>query len=273
MKAIILSAGQGRRLLPWTHDLPKCLLTFAGKTLLAWQLEALAAVGVTEAVVVTGFQPQALEAEIERTRPDGLSVSTTYNPFFGVADNIASVWLVREHLAGDVVLINGDTLFEPAVLEKAIDGATRPVTVTVDHKPVYDADDMKVQLAGDRVLRIGKTLTPESTSAESIGVLVFKGLGGPLFAAAVEAVIGQPGGVSRWYLSAVDDLAAKGSVGAVSIAGLGWTEVDYPGDLGRAEQLARGWVHRRNGKHPTTLLPYAVDLAQPPVPSSPGMPR
>ncbi|MEW5726692.1 MAG: phosphocholine cytidylyltransferase family protein [Pseudomonadota bacterium] len=258
MKAIILSAGQGRRLLPWTHDVPKCLLTFAGKTLLAWQLEALAAAGVTEAVVVTGFQPRAIEAEIERTAPAGLTVATAYNPFFGVADNIASVWLVREHLAGDLVLINGDTLFEPAVLSRAVAEAERPITVTVDHKAVYDADDMKVQLAGDRVLRVGKTLTAESTSAESIGLMAFKGLGASLFSAAVEAVVAQPGGVSRWYLSAIDDLAAKGVVGAVSIAGLGWTEVDYPGDLGRAEQLARGWVHRRNGRQPNSPLPYPL---------------
>lgn len=259
MKAIILSAGQGRRLLPWTHDVPKCLLTIAGKTLLAWQLEALASLGIAEAVVVTGFQPRAIEAEIARVAPD-LAVTTAYNPFFGVADNIASVWLVREHLTGEVVLINGDTVFEPAILTKAMTEAERPVTVTVDQKAVYDADDMKVQLAGDRVLRIGKTLTPESTNAESIGMLVFKGLGGPLFAAAIESVISQPGGVSRWYLSAVDDLAAKGTVGAVSIAGLGWAEVDYPGDLGKAEQLARGWVHRKNGKQsgePMSSYPLA----------------
>ncbi len=258
MQAIILSAGQGRRLLPWTHHVPKCLLTFAGKTLLAWQLEALAAAGVTEAVVVTGFQPRAIEGEIERAAPPDLTVSTTYNPFFGVADNIASVWLVRDRLAGEVVLLNGDTLFEPSVLAKVMAEAERPVTVTVDRKAVYDADDMKVQLAGERVLRIGKTLPPDSTNAESIGMLAFKGLGGSLFASAVEAVVAQPSGVSRWYLSAVDDLAAKGVVGAVSIAGQGWCEVDYPGDLGRAEQLARGWVHRRNGRQPESPLPYPL---------------
>lgn len=221
MKAIILSAGQGRRLLPWTHHVPKCLLPFGGKTLLSWQLESLAAAGIEEAIVVTGFEAGAVEREIELLARPGLSVTIVNNPFFGVADNIASVWLVRERLTGDVALINGDTLFEPAVLAKAKAEAARPITVTVDSKAVYDADDMKVHLLGDRVLRIGKTLPPEATSAESIGMLVFKGLGGPLFATAIETVIAQPGGVSRWYLSAVDDLAAKGMVGAAAIDGLG----------------------------------------------------
>jgi choline kinase len=244
MKAIILAAGQGRRLLPWTHDIPKCLLPFAGRPLLDWQLAALAANHVDEAVVVTGFAASEVEREIERLAPPGLKVTPLFNPFFGVADNIASCWAAREYLSGEVAIINGDTLFEPAVLERVHARASRPLTITIDVKSSYDADDMKVQLAGDTVLRIGKILPAEGTDAESIGILMLKGLGGPLFATAIEAVMRQPRGVSRWYLSAVDDLAGRGVVGAISIAGLGWTEVDYPGDIGRAELLARGWVHK-----------------------------
>lgn len=262
MKAIVLSAGQGRRLLPWTHDLPKCLLPFAGRTLLAWQLESLAANRVEEVVVVTGFAAAAVEREVQESKPAGLPVTLVHNPFFGVADNIASVWLVRERLSGSVALINGDTLFGPEVLARAREGMRRPISVTVDTKAVYDADDMKVQLDGDRVVRIGKTLSPGATSAESIGMLLFQGMGGLIFAKAVEAVIDKPGGVSRWYLSAVDDLAAKGTVGAVSIAGLGWTEVDYPGDLGRAEMLARGWVHQSRAAMKAEAPPLPYPLAQ-----------
>lgn len=260
MKAIILAAGQGRRLLPWTHDIPKCLLSFAGRPLLGWQLAALAANRVDEVVVVTGFAARDVERETERLAPPGLKVTPLFNPFFGVADNVASCWAAREHLAGEVAIINGDTLFDPAVLERVHAQASRPLTITVDVKPAYDADDMKVQLAGDAVLRVGKTLAPEATDAESIGLLLLKGLGGPLFASAIEAVMRQPRGVSRWYLSAVDELAARGVVGAVNIAGLGWTEVDYPGDLGRAELLARGWVHKE--RHEQQAAADSVRLTQ-----------
>lgn len=244
MKAIILAAGQGRRLLPWTRDLPKCLLPFAGRSLLAWQLAALAANDVEETVVVTGFCADAVEREIARAAPPGMTVTTVFNPFYGLADNIVSCWVARDHLTGDVAIINGDTLFEPAVLARAHDGARHPVNVTIDIKAAYDADDMKVQLDDGTVARIGKTLPPEQSHAESIGLLLLRGLGAPLFANTVESVIRQPGGVSRWYLSAVDDLAVRRVVGAVSIAGLGWTEVDYPADLARAETLARGWAEQ-----------------------------
>lgn len=243
MKVIILAAGQGRRLLPWTHHRPKCLLPFAGRSLLAWQLRALATTRVDEVVVVTGFGADQVEEELARERHSGLFISITYNPFFGVADNIASCWAAREHLSGEVAIVNGDTLFDPAILTRLRDGARAPVTVTTDAKPSYDADDMKVHIRDGKVIRIGKTLPPDSVDAESVGLVLLRGMGGALFSAAVDSIMRQPRGVSRWFLAAVDDLAARGLVAPLSIAGLDWTEVDYPGDLGRAELLARRWSH------------------------------
>lgn len=244
MKAIVLAAGQGRRLLPWTHDLPKCLLPFHGRPLIAWQLDALSKAGVDEVVVVTGFAAPAVDQALAELVPPGLSVRTVYNPFFAVAENIASCWMIREELlVGEVAVLNGDVLFEPAVLQRVRAQALRPLTVTIDRKNDYDADDMKVQTAGDRLLRIGKTLS--EADGESIGLLLLRGLGGHLFIRAVESILRQPGGVSRWYLSAVDELAIRGVVGAVPIVGLSWTEVDYPADLARAEMLARAWSEGR----------------------------
>ncbi|MGE5475346.1 MAG: NTP transferase domain-containing protein [Bacteroidales bacterium] len=255
MKVIILAAGQGRRLLPWTHHRPKCLLPFAGRSLLAWQLRILATTGVDEVVVVTGFGADQVEAELARERPHGLLVSIIYNPFFAVADNIASCWAAREHLSGEVAILNGDTLFAPEVLTRLRHGARGPVTVTVDVKDVYDADDMKVHIQDGKLLRIGKTLPPEVVDAESIGLVLLRGMGGPLFAAAVDSIMQQPRGVSRWFVAAVDELAARGLVAPLSIAGLDWTEVDYPGDLGRAELLARHWAHAERRQRAALAVP------------------
>lgn len=244
MKAIILSAGQGRRLLPWTHDIPKCLLSFAGRSLLSWQLETLAAAGIGECVVVAGFAAPAVEQEIARVRPPGLAIEVVRNPFFGAADNIASVWLIRDLLVGDVTIINGDTLFGPDLLARLWSSSSRPITLALDHKARYDADDVKVRTDCDRVTRIGKILAGGIAHAEYIGALKCEGLGGPLFGAAVEKIIARPGGPANWYLAALDDLADKGFVAGTSITGAQWTEVDYPSDLGRAEMLARSWIHK-----------------------------
>ena len=160
MKAIVLSAGQGRRLLPLTSQLPKCLLALDGeRTLLQIQLEALARCGVGRAQVVTGYGADQVEAHLEELRIPGIQVETLFNPFFASSDNLMSCWLARSAMEDDFILLNGDTLFEDDVLRRLLSSAHDPITVTVDHKRHYDDDDMKVALdARGRVLAIGKTL-------------------------------------------------------------------------------------------------------------------
>ena len=70
-RAVILSAGQGSRLLPLTEDLPKCLLDLSGRSMLDWQLRGLAEAGVPEAVVVTGFRADQVEAALQHIAPPG----------------------------------------------------------------------------------------------------------------------------------------------------------------------------------------------------------
>ncbi len=79
MKAIILSAGQGSRLGHLTDDRPKCLIEFGGRSLLDRQLDTLAANGVDEAVVVTGFRDDQIEAALASAR-GGPKVRTVFNP-------------------------------------------------------------------------------------------------------------------------------------------------------------------------------------------------
>ena len=245
MKAIILSAGQGKRLLPLTDSRPKCLLPFAGRTLLEWQLRALSANGVEEAVVVVGFGAESVEAVLAGLDVPEMRVRALFNPFYGVADNIGSCFVALPEMAGDFLIVNGDTLFEPAVLRTLLAKATAPVTVTIDRKEQYDADDMKVCLDGGRRLRaIGKTLPADSVDGESIGMLLFRGDGGQRFAGSIQAILREPEGTRRWYLSAIDRLARTGDDGVeiVSIQGHQWGEVDFPADAERARRLVEGWV-------------------------------
>ena len=222
--------------------MPKCLLPVGGRPILEWQLRGLAAVGIHDVAIVTGFGSRAVEAAAGAFAPRGVRVQTIYNPFFAVAENIGSCFLAC-HLfqTSGTMLLNGDTLFEPAVPHRLLAAPDAPVTVTIDRKPAYDADDMKVTLDGARLLAIGKALPPGETDGESIGMLLFRGEGGALFAAGLEEALRQPDGLGRWYLSVVHAIAQTGAVRVASIEGLGWGEVDYPVDLVRAEALVRGW--------------------------------
>lgn len=240
MNAVILSAGQGRRLLPYTQQRPKCLLALHGRTLIEWQIDTLLAAGIETITVVVGFQAAAVETLVAARYPSQ-RVQTVFNPFYQAADNLGSCWIAREALAGDFILLNGDTLFETRVLTKLLAAERAPITLAVDHKDHYDADDMKVTLAGTRLKHIGKDLTACASHAESIGMLRFCGDGGAVFRALVESSLREVNAAQRWYLSVIDELAQNHPITVASIAGLDWQEVDYPEDYEQARRLVANW--------------------------------
>jgi choline kinase len=244
-QAIILSAGQGSRLGALTHDRPKCLIEFAGRTLLDRQLDTLAACGIDQAVVVTGFRDDQIEAALERRRQagEGPVVRTIFNPFYKVADNTGSLYMAREALAGDTLVWNGDTMVSPALMAKVVSNNRPGICVTIDRKADgYDADDMKVVEEGGRLRAIGKRLTDgEGVNAESIGLLAFRGGGAERFRAAIEEAMRSPEGTQIWYLRVIHHLAQSSDVWTLDISGEEWGEVDFPEDVACAEELVRGW--------------------------------
>ncbi|HET9812173.1 MAG TPA: NTP transferase domain-containing protein, partial [Sphingomicrobium sp.] len=169
MKAIILSAGQGSRLGHMVDERPKCLIDFNGRTLLDRQLDTLAANGVDEAVVVTGFHDELVDEAIAR-RGGGPSVRTIFNPFYKVADNTGSLYMARDELAGDCLVWNGDTLVSDVLMKRVVGNDQAGICVTIDRKDGYDDDDMKVVEDDGRLKAIGKRLS-EGVNAESIGLL------------------------------------------------------------------------------------------------------
>ena len=237
-KAIVLSAGQGKRLLPLTADKPKCMIDVAGRSILARQVEALAQCGIRDIVVVVGFAAERVEDALPALARPGFAIRTLPNPFFPVSDNLGSCFLARAEMTGPFVLLNGDTLFEAEVLRRLLAAPEAQVTVAIDRKTHYDADDMKVSTDGDTLRDIGKSLDPEVVDGESIGMLAFRGDGPRHFADAVVRAMMSPTGLKAWYLSVVARLARQGIVKVCSIEGLGWCEIDTPDDLARAERLA-----------------------------------
>ncbi|QIK77823.1 phosphocholine cytidylyltransferase family protein [Sphingomonas piscis] len=240
MKAIILAAGQGSRLGALTVDRPKCLIEFGGKTLLDWQLDTLEANGIEDAVVVTGFRDDQIAAALAR-RQGGPTVRTIYNPFYKVADNLGSLYIARDELAGDCLVWNGDTLVSKALMKRVIDNDQPGIRVTVDRKDSYDSDDMKVVESDGKLKAIGKRLD-EGVNAESIGLLAFRSGGAEQFRDAIERTIRTPEGTTVWYLRVIHHIAQEADVWTFDIQGEEWGEVDFPEDVQQAQALVAGWA-------------------------------
>jgi choline kinase len=232
VRAIILSAGQGRRLFPVTRELPKCLVPVDGeRSVLEVQLRTLAAHGVREAVVMGGYGIEKVERFAATHGIGGLSVRVRYNPFFDQADNLITAWLASRDFEGNCILLNGDTLFEDEVAARLIASPRSPLTIVVNVKPGYDDDDMKVRVESGLVRAIGKDLDPITASGEAIGMTLLRGDGAAAIRDAFEQLVRRFGQQRAYYTTAIGELARRGLVRACSMQGLWWGEIDSLEDL------------------------------------------
>ena len=259
MKAIILSAGQGRRLLPFTKEEPKCLLAVDGdRSVLELQLRALTRCGITHATIMIGFGTDRIERFLVTHPIGGLNVRTRHSPFFATTNNLVTCWLACAEMTEDFVLLNGDTLFDPELLRLLLTSPEAPVTIVINRKPEYDDGDMKVSLNGGRKLRaVGKTLPPSIVHGESIGLLLFRGIGVSAFRDALDVAIREPEALRMGYLSVINSLCPSSLVETVSMEGLWWAKIDT------YEGLARVRAHFAGGPSPLVRVPQTWERDRP----------
>jgi L-glutamine-phosphate cytidylyltransferase len=236
MRVIILAAGQGTRLRPLTDDLPKCLVDIGAGTILEHQLRNCLTVGLRDVAVVTGFEWRKVETHIAgylEGELAGLRVETVYNPFYAISNNLVSLWAARHHMGDGFILINGDDVFSPRILSMLMEREREPIQVCIDRKAQYDADDMKVALGPDeRITAINKMLAPEQTAGESIGIMRFSRGGAARLMSELEAMVRFDSAMKDWFTTAIERIAQSGfEVGAASVEGMAWAEIDFPGDL------------------------------------------
>ena len=132
MKYIFMMAGKGTRLNPLTLHQPKSLFKLDDNTTIFQRMVELICKYDEDASIyaVTGFMHDTIENTVKNEK-----VHYVYNPFYAVTNSIASLWFAREHMEGDLVLINGDiVLTEELVLFSVNEysschgvGFTRPV--------------------------------------------------------------------------------------------------------------------------------------------------
>jgi L-glutamine-phosphate cytidylyltransferase len=242
VRVVILAAGQGKRLLPLTTEVPKALLDIGGKTLIERQIEAFAACGIKDFTVIVGYAASRMEEALAKIAGTlTVSIATVFNPFYAVADNLASCWMARDAMTGDFIQVNGDNVFRSDLVKKLLTAPSAPLSVAINLKQAYDSDDMKVILDQGRLTEIGKTLPVDTVDAEAIGFYVFRQSGGAAYVDILEKAMRDPQALKQWFPSAIGSLAKKIDVRTIPIDGLKWCEVDFPVDLQQARQLVATW--------------------------------
>jgi len=237
---MVLAAGAGRRLRPYTDTVPKALTPVDGDvTILDIALGNLAAVGLTDVAIVVGYRAEAVsdrQAALERDH--GVRLDLVYNDRAEEWNNCYSLWLARELFREGVLLLNGDTV-HPVSVEKTLLAAQGPqVVLAIDDVKTLGEEEMKVTLdRRGRLRRITKLMPPQDAYGEYIGAtLIDPSAAAPLAAALEETWRRDP---DLYYEDGYQTFAdAGGEVVPAPIGEVSWVEVDDHADLAKAREIA-----------------------------------
>ncbi len=176
MKALILNSGRGTRMGELTAHQPKCMTTLAqNETILSRQLRLLARSGICEIVVTTGpFETTMKEhcvqtvREIERENGIYLHCVFVRNPDYAVTNYIYSIYLAREYLHDDIILIHGDLVFAEEVLIAALNMPESNMTVS-STVPLPEKDFKAVlDHSRTRILKVGVEYFENAVTAQPL---------------------------------------------------------------------------------------------------------
>jgi choline kinase len=227
--AILLAAGVGKRL-GESHDGPKVLLDFAGRSLIERHLAALSAAGVDDIAVTVGHAADTLRATL------GDRATTVFNPQYRQG-SLVSLWVQRERLRSgrDVLLMDGDVLYDTRILERLI-AAPGEAVLLVDRELEPGDEPVKVCFRGETMVDFRKRPEhPHDWHGESVGFFKFTPAMAARLADACDRYIAA-GITDVEYEEAIRDLmlADPAAFSHVDVTDLPWTEIDFPEDVAKA---------------------------------------
>lgn len=251
VRAVIIAAGQGMRLRPFTDDRPKCMVEVGGRPMLHHQMRALRAYGITEFIIIRGYLGQRIVPD----SPEGVRFVDNFD--FLNNNILMSLFTAGPELVGDCVVSYADIVYHPDVV-RAVLSSPAPGALIVDRKwqtaydgrtdhPVSEAELCRLNrtLPG-MVEEVGKQVGPAGAFGEFIGLARFRApLVGRLwahFSAAlhrgVETPLGHAKTLRKAYLTdLLNEAIADGEyLAAVPIDGQ-WREIDTVQDLERARAI------------------------------------
>lgn len=232
MRALILAAGLGTRLKALTADRPKCLVEVNGKTILDWQLEALrSSRSVKDIVIVGGKHSDRIADHV-----DPIVATVVKNDSWSVSNNAWSIvtaapWLID--VETDVLVLNGDVIFEPRVADilHEVNGSV----IAVDQRS-FKADSMKVIVDEDGLVTdIGKTIDAEDSVGSSMDIykidhVYFEAFLNACFECCVDDM-------NCWAEVALERFSDRNTLRPSFIKDAVWSEIDTEEDLRKAERI------------------------------------
>lgn len=230
MKAIIMAAGIGSRISGVIGNKPKCLIMANRETLITRMVRLLKSRNVNNITVITGYNSHLIHDEL------GSQVKYFHNPLYSVTNSITSLWLAKELLDEDVILMNADLYVEDQIIDVAL-AQTRHVVMLSDCTRIEDAD-FRFGVKGDRIIKTGNQLKNHETDCEYVGIVRIDKSFVTEFKTRLEHMI-QRADFRNWWEGVLYTFIDEGmTIYHKDVSGIFWTEVDHMGDY----QRLNDWV-------------------------------
>lgn len=226
-QAIILAAGRGSRLGALINGAPKCMLKVGDKALIEHQYDALKKCGVERICVVVGYGANYVRKQL------GDRVEYIENVRFAETNSLYSMSLTRNWIKGSFMMVNSDVLAHADIYDRVCNAAG--TVLAYDSSSGNDAEEMKVAFHNNNLFGISKTMDQRLAHGESLGILKFSNDIVDLIFAEAESLLFEEG-EKMWAPAAVNRIAPKQPIKGIDVAGLPWTEIDFPEDLNMARQ-------------------------------------
>ncbi len=229
MKAVVLAAGEGRRMRPLTFVRPKVMLPIAGKPIIEHLLIELKKAGISDFIIVVGYHDETIRDYFSDGSVWGLNIQyVTQRQQLGTANALMKV----EDLVEDTFLmLNGDTIVDAGDIRQLIGtGAGRGITmgvIEVDNPEEYGV----VETEGERVTRITEKTPEPHSKLVNAGVYL---LNRHVFGALKETGLSKRGEFE--LTDSLQLLIDSGETVRWSRI-KNWIDVSYPWDLLRANEF------------------------------------
>jgi choline kinase len=240
MIGLVLAAGAGRRLRPYTDTLPKALVPVDGDTtIMDISLRNLATAGLTDVAIVVGYCADAVEERADAfERKYGLTITLVHNDKAEEWNNAYSLWLARDWFAEGALLVNGDTV-HPVSVERTLLAQRGPcILLAIDDVKQLAHEEMKTTFDADgQLTKITKLMEPADAHGEYIGATIIERDAAAGLADALKATWERD--PDLYYEDGYQEYANRGGVvRAAAIGDVEWVEVDNHADLARAREIA-----------------------------------
>ena len=239
MIGLILAAGAGRRLRPYTDTLPKALVPLDDtRSVMDLTLKNFAEAGLNDVAIIIGYaadQVRIRQQELEERY--GVNIELVFNDKAEEWNNAYSLWCARDVLKAGAIIANGDTI-HPVSVEELLKAQTDEfITLSLDNVKKLADEEMKVQL-NDRggVSLITKLMEPETAAGEYIGVARIPGDLAEDLADALQATFQRD--PNLYYEDGFQEMVNRGAyIATAAIGDIPWVEVDTLEDLERAREI------------------------------------